>query len=278
MYTTLNKLQRINLSNLTSITTIDIEGDGLDREINQKLFTKPPHIDPGTRIWCVSFAVRPISDNPFDIAVQESFDYHTSVYTYVCKLPDTERTIYDYNGRAIARTVATHKKETKVPHYRNARNALHPGVEYSIVEIPDYTKFLTKVANVIDNILSRPDPINKFPTQPIMSKGYGNYNYDEIVLKNACNKHGIKFNGTGMISLSDVPKLNSTKQVSTGQYKLNQLYLETGIEHNVDDTLLLNEYIYNNLKSNLSLKLINKSIMMKQIEQDFEPADTLSQS
>jgi hypothetical protein len=97
-------------------------------------------------------------------------------------------------------------------------------------------------------------------------------------LKNACNKYGIEFDGSSMISLSGVPKLNSTKQVSTGKYKLNQLYLETGIEHNVDDTLLLNEYIYNNLSSNLSLKQINKSIMMKQINQDFESADTLSQS
>ena len=275
---TINQLQRLNMNDLTAITTIDIEGDGLERSINQKLFPKPPHIDPGTRIWCVSFAVRPLSDNPFDIAVKESLDYHTSVYTYVCKLPDTERMIYGYNGRVIGRTEAIHEKETKVPHYKNKRNTLHPGVEFSIVEIPDYVEFLTKVTNVIDNILSRSDPIYKFPTQPIISKGYGNYNYDEIVLKNACNKHSIKFNGSGMISLSGVPNLNSTKQVSSGQYKLNQLYLETGIEHNVDDTLLLNEYIYNNLSSNLSLKQINKSIMQKQMEQDFASTDTLSQS
>ena len=274
---TINQLQRLNMNDLTAITTIDIEGDGLDRSINQKLFPIQPHIDPGTRIWCVSFAVRPLSDNPFNIAVQESLDYNTSVYTYVCKLPDTPRMIYDYNGRIIGRTEAIHEKETKVPHYKNARNVLHPGVEYSIVEIPDYYEFLTKVVNVIDNLLSCPSPIDKIPMQPIISKGYGNYNYDYIVLKNACSKNGIKFNGSGMISLSGVPKLNSAKQVSTGQYKLNQLYLETGIEHNIDDTLLLNEYIYNNLATNLSLKQINNAISKQQMNQDFASTDTLSQ-
>lgn len=275
---TINQLQRLNMNDLTAITTIDIEGDGLDRSINQKLFPMGAHIDPNTRIWCVSFAVRPISDNPFDIAALESLDYHTSVYTYVCKLPDTERWIYDYNGRTIGRTEAIHKKETKVPHYKNARNVLHPGVDFNIVEIPDYNEFLTKVVNVIDNVISHPDPIYKFPIQPIISKGYGNYNYDYIVLKNACAKNGIKFDGSSMIHLSNVPKLNSTKQVSTGQYKSNQLYLETGIEHNVDDTLLLNEYIYNNLSSNLSLKQINNAISKQQMNQDFASTDTLSQS
>lgn len=278
---TINQLQRLNMNDLTAIITIDIEGDGLDRSINKRLFPNGNHFDPDTRIWCVSFAVRALSDNPFNKEIEELLQYHTSVYTYVCKLPEHTRKLplpYWRNGEYCWYTSAHHLKGTKVPHCKNARDILHPGVEYSIVEVPDYYEFLTKVVNVIDNILSRPSPIDKIPTQPIISKGYGNYNYDYQVLSNACSKYAIKFNGSSMIHLSGVPYLNSTKQVSTGHNIPNQRYLLNGIEHNIDDTLLLNEYIYNNLASNLSLKQINKSIMQKQIEQDFASTDTLSQS
>lgn len=266
MTTTLNKLQTLNLSDLIAIITIDIEGDGLDRSINQKLFPKGAHIDPNTRIWSVSFAIRNLYDNPSE----------TSIYTYVCKLPDTVRNVYDYYGRIIGRTTAIHEKETKVPKRHKIRLQGHSGAISWITEIPDYKEFLTKVANIIDNLISRPSPIDEFKVQPILSKGYGDYNYDYLVLKNACNKHGIKFSGSCIVSLSDIPKLNSAKQVSAGHYKLNQEYLLNGIEHNIDDTVLLNDYIYNNLKSNLSLKQINKAIILKQIDKDFASTDTLS--
>ena len=38
-----------------NFSTIDIEGDALSKDINQKLFPEGNHFDPGTRIWCVTF-------------------------------------------------------------------------------------------------------------------------------------------------------------------------------------------------------------------------------
>ena len=259
----------------------------MDRSINQQIFPNAPHIDPDTRIWCVSFAVRYYNEELKD----EVFGYNTSVYTYVCKLPDHPRKFdkpyedvriwskkdWEYKNITVEGTTAKHLKYTKVPKRKNELIRRHPGVSSNILEIPDYKEFLTKVVNVIDN-LSNQDPFGEIPMQPIISKGYGNYNYDSLVLKNACNKNGVKFNSSSMISLSDIPNLNSSKQVSAGNRILNQEYLNKGIEHNIDDAVLLNDYIYNNLKSNLSLKQINKAITLKQIEQDFASADTLSQS
>lgn len=243
-----------------------MNGDGLHRSINQKLFPDGCHLDPDTRIWCVSFAMRDISDNPTD----------TEVLTYVCKLPDYVRALprpYWVDGTRHICTVAKHLKSTKVPCRYKERLPRHPGVISCVKEFTDYEEFLSKVANVIDNIISRPSPIDKIPMQPIISKGYGNYNYDYLVLKNACDKYGIKFNGSCMISLSNVPNLNSTEQVSPGNDISNQQYLETGIEHNIDDTIALNEYIYNNL--DLSIKQINNTIRQQQINQDFASADVL---
>lgn len=57
------------------IATLDVEGDGLDRDINQKLFPDGAHIDPNSRVWCATFTIR--------------HNQGVNTYTFVSKLNGT---------------------------------------------------------------------------------------------------------------------------------------------------------------------------------------------
>lgn len=61
--------------NRNLIATFDVEGDGLDRAINQNIFPDGCHLDPNTRCWCATFTIR--HDNKVD------------TYTFVSKLNGT---------------------------------------------------------------------------------------------------------------------------------------------------------------------------------------------
>lgn len=241
-----NNLNLFKKDDIVSIQTIDVEGDSLHRSINKKLFPNGCHFDPGTRLWSVSITMRNLLYSKEEIINQGLPEIN--VYTYVCKLPNTPRMIYDYNGRIIGRTVAIHEKSTIVPHCKHWRgNIIHPEIAYNIVEIPDYVEFLTKVANVIDNVMSRPDPLETVRNQPIISKGYGNYNYDYIALKNACDKYGVKFDGSNMISIN-APQLGTHKEITPGQFVNNQKYFYDGLQHNIEDSIELNEFVYKQIR------------------------------
>ena len=90
------------------IATIDIEGDGLSKDLNQKLFKNGGHYDPDTRLWCITFT----DDKGTD--------------TYVCKLPPIPRP-----GRK-----AYHEVATKVPNEING---------HKITEVTDYWSFLDTI-------------------------------------------------------------------------------------------------------------------------------------
>lgn len=90
------------------LVTIDIEGDALVAEINQRLFPEGGHYDPDTRLWCITFT----DDKGTD--------------TYVCKLPTQPR-----QGRK-----AHHKAATKVPKEING---------HKVTEVTDYWSFLNTI-------------------------------------------------------------------------------------------------------------------------------------
>ena len=90
------------------IVTIDIEGDGLSRDLNKKLFPEGGHYDPDTRLWCITFT----DDKGTD--------------TYVCKLPTQPR-----QGRK-----AYHEAATKVPKEING---------HKVTEVTDYWSFLNTI-------------------------------------------------------------------------------------------------------------------------------------
>ena len=87
------------------LVTIDIEGDSCSRDVNKKLFPVPPHYDPDTRVWSVTFTDE------------------LETETYVCKLPPQPRP-----GRK-----AYHEVATKVPN--NMDNHI-------VKEESDYVEFL----------------------------------------------------------------------------------------------------------------------------------------
>jgi hypothetical protein len=268
-------LETFNDNEFRSIHTIDIEGDGLHRSINQKLFPDGCHLDPYTRIWCVTFTMRATPNYEESIYNEYQGKFMTRAVTYVCKLPDHVRALprpYWIDGIRHICTTAKHLKSTIVPRRIDALDKLS-SVEYEICTIPDYVEFLSYISDIIDNRLPR-TPTGK--NLPLISKGYGNYNYDYLVLKNACDKHGIKFDGSSMIHLSDVPNLNSTEQVEPGNNRPNQEYMNIGVQHNIEDALKLSDYVYNN--SNYVKKLINNKIRQQQMNQDFTSAEPSNHS
>ena len=279
-------LETYNDNEFRSIHTIDIEGDGLHRSINQKLFPEGCHLDPNTRIWSVTFTMRATPNYEESMRNEYQGEFMTRAITYVCKLPDKVRALksstgeprpYWIDGIRHICTTAKHLKSTIVPRRIDALDKLS-SVEYEICAIPDYVKFLLVIADIIDNRL----PSVRLGKQlPLISKGYiskdnKEYNYDYLVLKNACNKYGINFDGSHMIELSNIPNLNSTEQVEPGNNIPNQEYMNKGVQHNIEDALKLSDYVYNN--SDYVKKLINNKIRQQQMNQDFASTDVLSQS
>lgn len=277
-------IETYNDDEFRSIHTIDIEGDGLHRSINQKLFPDGCHLDPNTRIWSVTFTMRASPNLEATIHDMYKGEYMTRAITYVCKLPDHVRALKSSSGEPRPYwiddirhtcTIAKHLKSTVVPCSIDALDKLS-NLEYEICAIPDYTKFLLVIADIIDNRLPI---VRQGKNLPLISKGYKSkegkeYNYDYLVLKNACNKYGVNFDGSHMIELSDIPNLESIAQVEPGNDIPNQEYMNIGVQHNIEDALKLSDYVYNNF--NYVKKLINNKISKQVLNQDFASTDTLS--
>ena len=89
------------------IVAMDLEGDGLSAQINQKIFPNGNHFDPNTRIWCASIATKVIGDSKL---------IHSEILTHtMCAKLNGTRPIIDDNGRMAGMTVAEHYLNTVVP-------------------------------------------------------------------------------------------------------------------------------------------------------------------
>lgn len=224
--------------NTNRIVTLDLEGDGLKKEINQKLFPTGCHFDHGTRIWCATLTTR----SKEGIIVTD---------TYTTKLNGT-RAIYvkDSEGyeRMAGMTTAEHYASTVIPtevntifgkHHIRPCDTIDIFMKQLILELCHYS-------------------LNGYE---IWIKGYrdieGNYyKYDRIALLNASYKvfnntskklinqafvnNGIKFRDAA----AEFPKLQvnwpgTTEQVQIGDFKDNQIYMNTGIIHNIEDSYQL---------------------------------------
>lgn len=224
--------------NTKRIVTLDLEGDGLKKEINQKLFPTGCHFDPGTRIWCATFTTR-----------KEGL---IRTATYVTKLNGT-RPVYvkDANGndRMAGMTTAEHYASTVIPTEVKSRFGEH----HTIIAC-DTINSLTKQITMALGLLSG--------NYEIWIKGYrdkeGNYyKYDQIALLNSLyklwpevdeNVIDKQFNDTLNVKFRDAaeefPKLQvnwpgTTEQVQIGDFKDNQTYMNTGIIHNIEDSYQL---------------------------------------
>jgi hypothetical protein len=194
------------------IVTIDIEGDALSKDINQKLFPEGGHYDPDTRIWCVTFA------------------HDSETYTYVCKLPNTVRTLP--NGM---KTKAYHEDATVVPESVDGHN---------VMQFRVYSSFIYAIYCRMCKL--------KELGFTVCFKGYGKYNYDKDMLTIIFDKFGLD---TSVLEcMLNVHKLTvgrwseTAKQISTGTRIPNQEYIIRGIRHNIEDCLqlynIVREYVH----------------------------------
>lgn len=192
---------------INEFKTIDIEGDGLAAQINQKLFPEGNHFDPGTIIWCVT-----ICDQ----------DYNTT--TFVHKLPDKPRPVK--NGYC---TKAVHYASSKVPESVDG---------HKVIEYTDIKDFLREVCSAIYD--------SKVYCKGYWD-GKELYNYDRTVLEANIDRYGcIGHTVTRNIEALRVDNWKRTcNQVKTGQWIDNEQYMINGIRHNIEDAIQLAKRINN---------------------------------
>lgn len=191
--------------NKIKFRAIDIEGDGLYRTMNQKLFPEGNHFDPGTIVWCVTFCDQ---------------DYNT--LTLVKKLPDTPRHVKDG-----VYTKAVHYRDSVVPNEIEG---------HAVVEFTDTKEFIKEIVWQI--MISSGDLYAKgykeFNYDAMLLKSYFDRNnfYGDIAVN--CVK-----------AIEPTIWKETPKQIKTGQWISNQDYMVTGIKHNIQDTLQLAQRINN---------------------------------
>ena len=212
---------------IKKIITLDIEGDSLKKEINQKLFPTGCHFDPGTRIWCATFTTR--------------IDGQIRTSTYTTKLNGT-RAIYDNSGM-VGMTTAEHYESTVIPTEIDTVFGHH--------KIKSFKDERDLFMDIIRHLMMLGGKYE------IWIKGYNGYKYDYIAIMNSMkrlwpvtdmNKVMNFMNNVISIKFRDAaaefPKLQvnwpgTTEQVQIGDFKDNQTYMNTGIIHNIEDSYQL---------------------------------------
>lgn len=215
--------------NTNRIITLDLEGDALKKEINQKLFPTGCHFDPNTRLWCATFTTR--------------VNGIIKTITFVTKLNGT-REIYNKdaygNDRLCGMTTAEHYASTIIP--TNLNTIFGP---HKIKPCDDTITFMKATMQAL---------VGFSRNYEIWVKGYNGYLYDRIALLNSLvklfpndNQVINEFNGLNIRfrdAAAEFPKLQvnwpgTTEQVQIGDFKDNQEYLNTGIIHNIEDSYQL---------------------------------------
>jgi hypothetical protein len=185
--------------------TIDIEGDGLYRSLNQKLFPEGNHFDPGTIIWCVTFC-----------------DQDYSTLTLVKKLPETPRHVKDG-----VYTKAVHYRDSVVPKEIDG---------HVIKEFTDTKEFIKEIFWQImissGNLYAK--GYKEYNYDAMLLKSY----FDRHGFHGDIAVNWVK-------TVEPTVWEETPKQVKTGQWVSNQDYMVTGIRHNIQDTLQLAQRINN---------------------------------
>ena len=200
---------------MNRIVTIDLEGDGLDKSINQSIFPTGCHLDPNTRIWCCTV----------------TWAKSVGSKTLVCKLPSTERVVVNDEAKVVGLTKAVHYDDTVVPETIWAN-----GVKHKIVSYDDYKDYIEQIWSII-NIIASDD--NK-----LYAKGYGKYNYDKLLLEIIFKKFGYEIPdwwdrvwvNVGEDRLVNKLWKETPSQIHSGTYIPNQQYMNYGIQHNIVDS------------------------------------------
>ena len=229
------------MTNIKRIATLDIEGDGLSAERNKELFPEGNHQDPNTIIWSATFAYR--DDNGKLVN-----------YTLVSKLPNHTREV-----KHGIYTVAHHKDTTVIPdevwakHVFNKKPRQEDGERRPVHSCVNEFDLIGRVILYAAMLTDR--------GYKIYCKGYGNHNYD---LKAICySMYRLKGKATAEsvldIFTQKLPLINATplipelnnqwidteRQIKSGCWEENQLYMKIGIKHNIEDAIQLLNIITN---------------------------------
>lgn len=185
--------------------TMDCEGDGLHRSINQKLFPNANHFDKNTTIWCVTFAVG------------------EHCVTFFKKLPDKEhrRNVILDDGKVWGTVNSYHEAESK-PYDYSALTDFRDFTDKS------YEEYLQAIADFLRAAHDR--------RYRIYYKSYNGYKYDEDLLRVNFDKYNIDITHCFDYMYSCeawMPK--TTEQQSLGTYTPNEVFMNKGIKHNIED-------------------------------------------
>ena len=206
---------------IKKIVTLDLEGDGLKKEINQKLFPTGCHIDPNTRIWCATFTAR--------------IDGQIRTSTFTTKLNGT-RAVY-VNGRMSGMTTAEHYDSTVIPTEIDTVFGHHQIRAFK----DEKDLFVSLIRNLM--ILG-----NK---HEIWVKGYNGYKYDYLAIMNSMIRLWPDTNMTKVTEfMNDVPYifLLMVRIINSIYYKFTTIL-------NIEDYLLLQKIGIDNLTISLIILL-----------------------
>jgi hypothetical protein len=247
------------------IAIIDLEGDGAKATINQQLFPNGCHLDPDTRIWCATVVYRDETD------WKERFTYAA---TWVCKLPSEPRKYpnpmpYWQNGtrRYAIDTGIYHYPQIQVDEKRI--DGLFEQ-KYIKVATSDYKDFLNRLAHLLNDNYNR--GIHTYCKAYVRDGKV--YNYDKLLLKKEFDKYeiqhvyykpGVTIETVNQIEKYDVLDYVEEFVVPVGEWnethkqevtfkpdmsydekvQANEKFMNNGIQHNIEDSLQLANYIWN---------------------------------
>lgn len=253
------------------IAILDLEGDGAKAYINQQLFPDGCHFDPDTRIWCATMVYRDISD------WKERFTYAA---TWVCKLPSEPRKYpnpmpYWEGGSYSKGGTRCYARDTGVWHYPQIQvdekriNGLFDQ-KYIKVATSDYTDLLNRLAHALNK--NYQDGVHTYCKAYVRDNKV--YNYDKLLLEKEFNNNDIQhvffkpgdtIETVNQIEKYDVLDYIEPVVVPVGEWKethkqeitftpnmsyeekvkANEKFMNNGIQHNIQDSLQLTDYVWN---------------------------------
>ena len=204
--------------------TIDIEGDGIKREINQRLFPDGCHYDPGTIPWIVTITIT--SDNG-----------KTGTMSIFHKLPSEgdRRTVILPDGEIYGRVSSWHNKESKV--YDSNKKLVDCFIDLSDKPMIEFYKEIHKVIKWLKD--------NEYT---VAFKGYWNtqegklYEYDKMLLRDKFKLNGLSTDVLDCVRAVNVKMEQTHKQTYVGGIP-NEIFMNDGIQHNIEDCKQLHKVI-----------------------------------
>lgn len=199
--------------------TIDLEGDGLRRSLNQQAFGwNFGNFDPETRIWCCTIC------GPKE-------DGSMGRRTFVCKLPPVPRRLISpvkIGDSYVWNTQAVHEELTRIPDFIREDDGF---------EADMYRDFLWALEHRLSTACKK--------GITVYFKPYGKFEYDKELLRVNFEKFNLDVDVLKCLKPYNIPEgawKETAQQVIVGGVP-NQEYMNKGIKHNMEDAKQLYEII-----------------------------------